>query len=185
LRYICGMRILLLIVLGLLSSLALATEVYRWVDDQGQVHFSDRPLEGGEKVEIRPQIELGTPDVQPRARREASADSADEAAARYQSLEIISPAQEEVLWNIEGQLDVSMRLQPRLQEGHSVELLLDGNPVEGMQRGSMQARLSEVFRGVHVLRASVRDRNGRLLIESQPRTFAVQQTSILNRAGGG
>ncbi len=179
------MRILLLIVFGLLSSLALATEVYRWVDDQGQVHFSDRPLEGGEKVEIRPQIELGTPDVQPRARREASADSAEEAATRYRSLEIISPSQEEVLWNIEGQLDVSLRLQPRLQQGHSVELLLDGNPVEGMQPGSMQARLSEVFRGVHVLKANVRDRNGRMLIESQPRTFAVQQTSILNRAGGG
>jgi len=181
------MRSLLLTVVGLLAAVASATEVYRWVDDQGQVHFSDRPLEGGERIVIRPQRELGTPEFKPRTRSSAAVEEAEEQEEpfRYRSLEIVSPTQEEVLWNIEGQLDVSMRLEPRLQQGHSVELLLDGQPVEGMQPGSMQARLSEVYRGVHVLTASVRDRNGQLLIESQPRTFAVQQTSILNRAGGG
>ena len=180
------MRSLLIIAVGLFAAAAHAAEVYRWVDEQGQVHFSDRPMEGGERVEIRPQTELGTPEVQPRRNRSAAVEESEEPQEpfRYRSLEIVSPTQEEVLWNIEGQLDVSMRLEPRLQSGHSVELLLDGEPVEGMRPGSMQARLSEVYRGVHVLTANVRDRNGQLLIESQPRTFAVQQTSILNRGGG-
>jgi hypothetical protein len=141
-------------------------------------------MEGSERVEIRPQSELGTPEFEPRRSRSAAVEESEE-PFRYRSLEIVRPTQEEVLWNIEGQLDVSMRLEPRLQPGHSVELLLDGQPVEGLQAGSMQARLSEVYRGVHVLTATVRDRNGQLLIESQPRTFAVQQTSILNRGGGG
>ena len=177
------MRSLLLTAVGLLAAAAYATEVYRWVDDQGQVHFSDRPMEGAERVEVRPQGELGTPEFEPRRNRSVAVEESEE-PFRYRSLEILSPTQEEVLWNIEGQLDVSMRLEPRLQQGHSVELLLDGQPVEGLQPGSMQARLSEVYRGVHVLTANVRDRNGQLLIESQPRTFAVQQTSILNRGGG-
>jgi len=180
------MRSLLLIAVGLLAATAYATDVYRWVDDQGQVHFSDRPLEGGERVEIRPQGKLGTPEFEPRRSRSAAVEESEDSdeAFRYRSLEILSPSQEEVLWNIEGQLDVSMQLEPRLRQGHSVELLLDGEPVEQLRPGSMQVRLSEVYRGVHVLRASVRDQNGQLLIESQPRTFAVQQTSILNRAGG-
>jgi hypothetical protein len=177
------MRSLSLIAVGLIAASAFGAEVYRWVDDQGQVHFSDRPMEGAERIEIRPQGELGTPKVEPRRRGTASVEESEE-PFRYRSLEIVRPTQEEVLWNIEGQLDVSMRLEPRLQAGHSVELLLDGQPVEGLEPGSMQARLSEVYRGVHVLTANVRDRNGQLLIESQPRTFAVQQTSILNRGGG-
>jgi hypothetical protein len=178
------MRSLLLIAVGLFAAVANGTEVYRWVDDQGQVHYSDRPMEGAQRVEIRPQGQLGTPKVEPRRSRSAAVEET-EAPFSYRSLEILSPTQEEVLWNIEGQLDVSMRLDPRLQRGHSVELLLDGEPVAGLQPGSMQARLSEVYRGVHVLKANVRDQNGQLLIESPPRTFAVQQTSILNRGGGG
>ena len=180
------MRSLVYIMIGLFAGGALATEVYRWTDEQGQVHFSDRPMEGADRVEIRDAQTFRAPAVQPRA--SALERVEPEATFRYRSLEIVKPTQEEVLWNIEGQLDVSMRLEPRLQTGHSLELFLDGQQVESLSPGSLQARLTDVFRGVHVLTASVRNQNGELLIESQPRTFAVQQTSIQNparpRAGG-
>ncbi|WPC06065.1 DUF4124 domain-containing protein [Pseudomonas benzenivorans] len=40
----------------LLPGLA-AAEIYRWVDDQGQVHFGQRPAAAGaEQVEVRPQV---------------------------------------------------------------------------------------------------------------------------------
>ena len=45
---------------------------------------------------------------------------------------------------------------------------------------SLQATLTDVARGVHVLRAEVRDRTGTVVITSDPRTFVVQQTSIQN-----
>ena len=42
--------------LMLLPGLATA-EIYRWVDDQGQVHFGQRPAgAGAEQVEVRPQV---------------------------------------------------------------------------------------------------------------------------------
>ena len=45
----------LLLVLGLLVSLAAtATEIYRWIDADGNVVFSDTPIEGAEKIEIAP-----------------------------------------------------------------------------------------------------------------------------------
>ncbi|WP_028240614.1 DUF4124 domain-containing protein [Stutzerimonas azotifigens] len=43
----------------LLASLwpALATaEIYRWTDEQGRVHFSERAAAGAERVEVRPQV---------------------------------------------------------------------------------------------------------------------------------
>jgi hypothetical protein len=172
------MRRLLLTVFLLVGAAAGATEIYRWVDSDGVVHFSDRPTEGAERMELQePQI-ISPPAV--RTRRSNSGEEGESADTdRYRTLEIVSPGQEEVLWNIEGQLDVSMRLQPRLQAGDRVSLFLDDQEVD-MNPRSLQVQLNEVGRGVHVLRAEVRDVGGTVLIRSQTRTFVVQQTSILN-----
>ncbi len=172
--------VILLLVTGL-AGVAGAAEVYRWVDDSGQVHYSDRPREGAERVNIgtAQAIETRVPERPGKAARKTEGE--EEAPFRYRKLEIVKPAQEEVLWNIEGELDVSMQLQPRLQKGHHIELFLDGKPVEVPNQGrSLQAHATGVYRGVHVLTAMVKDRDNRTLIESEPRTFAVQQNSILN-----
>jgi len=165
----------------LLAGTALAsTEVYRWVDKDGVVHFSDRPAEGAERVELQDAQTFSAPPVKPRASSSTTTTGTDEGAFLYQEFEFVNPGQEEVLWNIEGQLDVSMRLQPRLQTGHQVSLYLDDEPVEDMRRNRLQVTLTDVGRGLHVLRAEIRDATGLLLIKTQPRTFSVQQTSILN-----
>ncbi len=44
----------------------------------------------------------------------------------------------------------------------------------------MQVQLQDVFRGTHTLKAEVVNETGAVLIESQPTTFAVRQTSIAN-----
>ena len=174
------MRRLLLTVFLLVGAVAGATEVYRWVDSDGVVHFSDRPTEGAERVELQEPQTISPPATRTRRSRADSGEEGESADTdRYRTLEIVSPGQEEVLWNIEGQLDVSMRLQPRLQAGDRVSLFLDDQEV-AMSPRSLQAQLNDVGRGVHVLRAEVRDVGGTVLIRSQPRTFVVQQTSILN-----
>jgi hypothetical protein len=172
------MRRLLLTVCLVAAVSAGATEVYRWVDGDGQVHFSDRPQEGAERVVLDEAQTFSAPP--PRTRRDTNGGAQADAAARYRSLEIVQPGQEEVLWNIQGQLDVSMRLEPRLRTGHRVSLYLNDQLVEGKQPGSLEARLTNVLRGTHVLRAEVRAPGGEVLIRSEPRSFTVQQTSILN-----
>ena len=174
------MRAWLLILLST-AGLATAAEVYRWVDETGQVHFSDRPQEGAERVELAEPTTIAPPAARP-ARRSARREDEQEQQQpfQYETLAITKPAQEEVFWNIEGQLDVSLQVQPRLQRGHELRLFLDGQPVRSLRPGVTQARLSDVFRGVHVLRAEIRDQNGEVLIESAPVTIMVQQTSILN-----
>lgn len=174
------MRRLLLTICLLVGATAGATEVYRWVDSDGVVHYSDRPKEGAERVQLQEAQTFPAPPVRPRSSSAAGDEESDDAdASRYQKLEIVRPGQEEVLWNIGGQTDVSMRLEPRLQIGDRVSLYLDDRVVE-TGAGGLQAQLTELTRGVHVLRAEVRDRTGTVLIRSQPRTFVVQQTSIQN-----
>ena len=40
------------VLIGLLASAAVCAEAYRWVDEDGIVHFSDRPREGAEIVQL-------------------------------------------------------------------------------------------------------------------------------------
>jgi Domain of unknown function (DUF4124) len=172
------MRIMALLVF-LVALPAVATEVYRWVDADGQVHYSDQWQPGAEKLRIQEPAVFGSSKVADSAPPAARPGQPAATGQRYESLEIASPAQEEVLWNTEGQLRVSVRVNPSLQQGHGLRLFLDDTS-QDLPAGSTEAQLKDVFRGVHTLKAQVVDKGGTVLIESQPTSFAVRQTSIAN-----
>lgn len=155
-----------------------ATEVYRWVDADGQAHYSDQWQPGAEKVRIEQSPVYSAPPARPGAKTAGSGQAAA-AGSRYDSLEILSPAQEEVLWNIGGQVRVALQLTPALRTGDVLRLFLDGESQE-VAAGSMSAELTDVPRGVHTLKATVTNEAGKTLIESDPTTFVVRQTSIQN-----
>jgi hypothetical protein len=175
-------RICIGFALVLAASMALA-QAYRWVDENGVVHYSDRPQAGAEEVplESAPAVSRPAPRRIPASRRTSEGEQATDAAARYDALEIATPAAEETLWNIGGVLNVSLDLRPALQRGHQLRVYFDGNP---QAVNSTQFQLQEVYRGVHNLQAEVLDENGQLLIRSQPSRFYVQQTTIVNPRGG-
>jgi hypothetical protein len=180
-------RVCIGIALVLAGSMALA-QAYRWVDENGVIHYSDRPQPGAEEVELEsppavdtpPRSQASRPARTPPGARGFEGD-ADEVTVGYDTLDIASPAAEETLWNIGGVLNVSLDLQPDLKEGHQLRVYFDGNP---QQVNSTQFQLQEVWRGVHNLQAEVLDQNGQLLIRSQPSRFYVQQTTIVNPRGG-
>ncbi len=172
------LKVLLLSVIFIAAATAPAAEVYRWVDDQGVVHYSDRPSEGADRLTIDAPQTIRAPVPQRRPNRSSQDENAGETAEIYETLEIVSPGQEEILWNIGGQLSVAIQLQPRLQRGHRLDLYLDGEQVASPR--TTRAILSDVFRGTHTLTAEVKDASDQVLIKSRPRTFSVQQTSIQN-----
>jgi hypothetical protein len=168
-----------LILLTVLAAAAAgATDVYRWVDANGQAHYSDEWRPGAEKIRIETAPGYSAPKRPPASDSDAPPPP-PAPAGQYQSLEIVSPAQEEVLWNIEGQLRVSLQVKPALQPGHSLRLFLDGER-QDLPEGSTAAQLANVVRGVHTLKAAVLSEKGKTLLESQPTTFVVRQTSIAN-----
>ena len=161
----------------LAATAVVAQEAYRWVDEDGVVHYSDRPREGAEAI-VLPTPNVATTRRVPRAAAPQGED--DEAAeepqaAGYTNIEIVSPGAEETLWNIEGVLSVSVALQPALQPGHLVRAYFDGEmrPVSGTS-----FQLQEVWRGVHNIQVEVVDATGKVMIRSQPSRFYVQQNTV-------
>jgi hypothetical protein len=158
-------------------------QVYKWVDEDGVVHYSDRPREGAEMVDLSgsarptgariyraPAAPPQTPEPPP----------TEQPPVRYERLVVSSPAAEQTLWNIEGVLNVSLALSPGLQSGHQVRVYLDGTP-RTVSGTSFQ--LEEVWRGVHNIQAEVVDETGKLLVRSPAVRFYVQQTTV-NRLPG-
>ncbi len=171
--------IFVLIGLLLLATSAFA-QAYRWVDEDGVVHFSDVPREGAEEIDLaglsRPTgARVFTPAPEARGTGDAAT---EDAPFRYESIAIASPGSEETLWNIEGVLNVSVALSPGLQSGHQMRIYYNGEP--RMVSGT-SFQLEEVWRGAHNLQAEVLDETGKTLIRSKPSRFYVQQTSVITR----
>ena len=164
---------------------AALAQAYKWTDEDGVVHYSDRPIEGAEEVQLPRSVRPATPPPAPttrRSRTQAAADSTQESAApfRYESLAVGAPGAEETLWNIEGVLNVQLNLQPGLQPGHRIRVYFDGDA--RMVNGT-SFQIDEVYRGVHNIQAEVIDESGKLMIRSVTNRFYVQQNTIAGPPG--
>ena len=162
----------------LVAAMALAGDAYKWVDEDGVIHFSDVPVEGAEVVNLS-EYSRTTGASLTRARpenRNTSDDFANSTPAfRYESISITMPGAEETLWNIEGTLSVTVRVSPPLQSGHQVRAYFDG---EARMVGGTSFTIDEVYRGVHNLQVEIVDSTGKLMIRSVTNRFYVQQNTV-------
>jgi Domain of unknown function (DUF4124) len=169
----------------LLSALG-ATEAncapaWTWVDADGQTHFSDRPVPGARQVELSGAQGFSAGRLAARTTAPATGATAPGTTpgSPYATVEIVSPGEQETLWNIGGTLSVLVRVQPPLQPGDRLDLALDGQRrnVSGAGPGFT---LGDVFRGAHTLQLLVLDPSGTEVSRSATRSFIVQQTSVQN-----
>ena len=165
----------ILLFVGLLAASAALAQAYRWVDEDGVVHYSDRPEPGAEQVDL--------PTANSTAMRrtaQPAGDSGDDTegpagAFRYESISVASPAAEETLWNIEGVLNVSVAVTPAMRPGHQMRVYFDGEP---RMVTSSSFTIEEVWRGVHNIQVEILDEAGELMIRSRPNRFYVQQNTV-------
>lgn len=154
---------------ALLASLALAAlpleaEVYRSVDKDGHVIFSDRPSGGDQPVSIGP-----TNSMQPALNGvNPSSKPADAAAPgpAYQQLVIIDPPDGGTVTNVAGNILVRFELSPALREGDTARLLIDGIPGGMPAEGGLLAPANA--RGDHQIETQILDPSGAVVATSAP-----------------
>jgi Domain of unknown function (DUF4124) len=177
------MRTLLFTLISLGCSLAVAATVYKWVDENGVVHYSDQPHPNAEKVQVKePQTfkALPTPSTASAPGIAAPAAPATNAPV-YQGCAVTQPADGEDYSNITS-LNAVVRTDPPLHPGDQVFLTLDGQPLNGGRATGPQFTISPVDRGTHTLQATVRGADGALMCQTPGITFNVHQPSLLNPA---
>jgi hypothetical protein len=166
------MRIALILAGMMLSLAAAPQEIYRWVDKEGVVHYSDQPgAPDAERVEIARSNEYEAPES-----GDVAPDDQSPAPPPYDYLIITQPTQDQVFFGADASVAVTAELGGTLQRDHTLEIFLDGNSVPADGGGSVL--LPNLERGTHILRASVFDQNGAALISTKEVAFHVRQPSI-------
>lgn len=184
------------LLLGCVSFIATAA-VYKSVDANGVVQYSDSPAAGGEKVELTALHTTKMRELSRDATREGTESNTQATPDNvlppwsYNELSISQPTAEKTLQHIGGTLAVEVLCQPRLYPGDVLKLSLDGatvmqqvenNPVTEKDDLAASVRISmtlkNVWRGDHTLQASV-VRDGKPLLASTSVQFYVKQNSIL------
>jgi Domain of unknown function (DUF4124) len=157
------------------------TVLYKWVDADGVVHYSDQPHDGAEKIKVaKPQTYAAPP---PPARAVATpgtraATGPAGPAVSYTRVALLSPSNDDVYTNTDGRVGYSVAVEPGLGTGHQIWILLDGQRVDGAGTASTDGTLTGVERGTHTLMAEVVDQAGRILGSSESVTFSVNQTRL-------
>lgn len=178
-----ALAILILLGCGATAGEARAADTYRYVDERGNVVYTDQWRPGAQRVEPAPGGVIPAPEA---VKRRTDADRKTAAQPRprgYDRVEISAPARDETVWDDgEGHLDVAVAVSPGIQTGHRVRATLDGSPREGMF-ASNTLRLSDMERGTHTLQVEVVDDAGRTLAASEPVVFHYNKHSALAPKG--
>lgn len=181
---VTGLRVgpvnrLLVLIACLALGAAATAQVYRVVDEDGRVTYTDRPpTEGAEPVEVRvPNTSPPPPSgVFPEPRQEP----ASEPEVSY-LVSVTSPPDETIIPRGPGNFSVSASVSPRLQQGHQLQLLLDGEPRQEPKTSGLWD-LTNVFRGEHQLTVAVVNKDGKQLGISEPVTvYVFRPSSNFNR----
>ena len=164
---------------ALLLSFTVHAGLYKGLDEEGNVIYSDTPFDNSEQFTPPPLTVVEPTKVAP---KEEAVEEEKKPETVYTTFTITSPKNEETIRN-EPNVVVNMVLDPELaiNEGHSIWLLLDGRPLIKKTK-SLSLPIGRLNRGTHTLQAQVRNSAGKAVISTKPVKVYIHQTSVTTRA---
>jgi len=162
--------------LSLLAAFAVqAAVVYKWVDADGVVHFSDQPSPGAEKI-FTSSSSAGTVTSAPRAQSALQAPRSVAASGLgYTEFSITSPVNDQTFFG-DDVIAVHLNLEPSLKPNQSVTWHLNGKQLDTTAAAFSMPHLD---RGAYALAATITDQQTGDSQSSNTVTFYVRQPSAL------
>lgn len=161
-------------------------EIYKVVDENGNVTFTDqRPATGGEPMDLPPlsviETDVQVPDTPATAAdQEPKPPTSSELRKQFRDFSITQPEQEQTFWGTANTVVVSWGSSQAIPPEMSVTLYVDGAGQKAPATGGVSLTLE---RGEHQVRAELRDERGRRIVTTKTVTFFVKQHSQnFNRA---
>ncbi|KTD21269.1 DUF4124 domain-containing protein [Legionella londiniensis] len=153
----------------------LHAEIYKWTDSEGNVHFSDKPHPGAEKIDLPPVQTFSPPPTPPPAETMVN----PEVAAKTPDYEIAisQPENDATIRNNQGSVSVALEIQPRLNPGDKVQIVFDGTPIGEPQTATV-FQLSDINRGAHTLAAQIVGSDGKVISTSETITIYMHRPRV-------
>jgi hypothetical protein len=166
-------------VILLLLAQAAQADVYKSINADGEVVFSDVPGEGAERVRL-PEVTTYKPPP-PKRSSASTPDRSADAAAPYNSFKVSKPEDGATIWDNEGIVTLALALEPALliDSGHMIQFFLDGKP-DGKPEIGLSHTYRDIERGTHTLSAAVVGVEGSTVISAGPVTIHLHKASVLH-----
>lgn len=146
-------------------------DIYKWIDDQGVVNFSDTPHPGAEKVEL-PEAQTFSPPTpgSPASERLSPEPNSQAKGHMYTKVVITQPDNEATIRNNQGFIAITVQVEPDLFPGDKLQLIFDGTPL-GEPQNNTSFQLNGVNRGSHTLAVQIVDAGGEVIDTSDSITI--------------
>lgn len=163
---------------------AVQADIYRWVDAQGNVHFSDEPVKNAEKLELPPLPTYKAPPLPKFEYKKPDPPAQEKNAVVYTKFSIAKPSEDSVVWNDERNVIIQFEIVPPLdlKNGHRIVVLLDGVKQPGLYSAA-QVVLANVDRGTHSVSGVIQDEQGVAQKSSNSVQFHLRQHSVSQTRG--
>ncbi|MDC9724447.1 MAG: DUF4124 domain-containing protein [Gammaproteobacteria bacterium] len=162
----------------LLITSAIHAQVYRSVDKNGNVVFTDVASDNSEEVIIDIAPSYNPPPTVPLAVEDSDVENSTDVKTPLYKVSITSPTHNESIQNPET-VSATVSIEPKLNAIRADKLLfkLDGKNV-GKAQTSETISLPRLDRGSHILVVSVVDKAGKVLTRSKSILFHIHRASV-------
>jgi hypothetical protein len=168
------------LVAGLLAAFAVqAAVVYKWVDADGVVHYSDQATPGAEKIFTSSSTSAAGTSGQraPAGSQQAAASTPSTTGLAYSEFSITSPVNDQTFFG-DDVIAVHLSLAPPLKPDQSITWHLNGTQLDNPPE-AVSFPLPHLDRGTYTLAATITDQRTGDSQSSNSVTFFVRQPSAL------
>ena len=162
-------RLCLFLLCFLVATTSVGGDLYKWVDEKGQVHYSDKPQPGASKMHLPAAQTFAMPSAQ--QPQPAHTNAAPSVAAG--TLQIVSPENQQVYWNTDS-VTVSVQATPGLDGKDALSFMVDDQKQGPMN--SLSAIFSNLETGEHHVNV-VLNRGDGSSVSAAMVTFYIQHTA--------
>lgn len=167
------LRVFLL--LSLCASLpGYAQEIYKVVNEDGSVTYTDKPAVNAEPIELGPDNRMSLPSPAPQVSLPSSTNTAQKKPET--TIKVVSPKPEATVRNNAGNMTIAANVQRPDKQG-KFKLFINDQLV--MEQPSAVFKLQGINRGAHTFYITHTDNTGKTLASTSPQTFYLHQASRL------
>ncbi len=169
----------------LLVSATWAADVWKVVDEDGNVVYTDQPPEDGSPPMKLPELSIIETDIQVNQEPNDASNTAGEEGVKaltsgelrklYRDFRITRPLPEETFWGAANTVVVTWSSKTPLTPDLNVRLFVDGKAQAAPATGGVSLTLE---RGEHKVFAELRDARNRRIMKTGSVTFFVKQNSV-------
>ena len=164
----------------LVAAAGAVAEVYRIVDEDGKVTYTDQPSPESvaDQVALPPVNELPATKLEKES-KDSLSDEADDQFTGYSVFSVLSPENNATILTDQSVVNIQLQIEPGLFPGHRIQYMFNNHPYGNAVR-STSFTIAELERGQHSVSAQVLDQDGAVVKTATPVVVHVKRNFIRN-----